>query len=268
MFFCFEGHTQNEEIVSVKEFIKGLSFKGPDVGGTFEEPDPASQWPGEIIYSSSTKYINWHFSFSYDGLKGIPIDFDVKITRNGELIFDIPSHFDFSIGEIDYFDGFEIENNADWPAGIYTIGWYSDDIKLTEVDFEIYEDDLNKSDLVSRAYIRDFEVYFKEHKEAYRDYTFHNNYHFPQERVGLIAWRITFNLPYSINRFELKTEIRISTQSGEIVDTAIGKTESKDYPGFNGQLEWLAGENWPKGSYNMDILLEDRNIVSREFYIE
>ena len=265
---CSFGQTQNKELTSVQEFIESLSFKGPDVGGTFEKPDSNSQWSGSIIYSSSTKYINWFFAFSYDGRKGYPVDFLVQITREEKIVYEKISHYDFANDDGFYFDGFKIENQEKWPAGEYHISWSAEGHTLTSTTFNIYEDDVKKNEIVDQATIRDFEIYFLESEDAYRDYTYHNNYHFPYEKVRFIAWRTTINLPYSINQYDLNTEIKIYSQNGELVDSSTGKTDSKEYPGFYGKMSWLPNQNWPKGNYKMEFLLEDRMITSRDFYIE
>ena len=224
------------------------------------------------MYPSRTRYVNWEFSFAHSGLEAsITARIDVFISKDGQPFGRSTSEvlFNHEAGVTRYIDGYGSDEARIWTAGAYDIAWSIGGSSIAQSEFTVSRDDLTKGEIVEGLRVDAFEVYFKDSVEGKRDYAFFDNYRFPHERVGLIGWRITFNLPYSVNNYDLETRINIRrTDSGQADLNSTGTMGSSGpLPGISGELPWVQDRNWPRGSYRMEVFVGDRAIASRKFSI-
>jgi len=271
--FCWEMSAQIAPASALSEFVGNLSLKGPMIGGTDDKLTTTDNWVGSPqMYPSTTRYVNWEFSFAHSGLEAsISTEIDVLILKNEQTINRSVSKvvFDHERGITKYIDGYGSDKERIWTVGNYQIEWSIEGQSIAQSEFTILNDDLPKPEVISQLRIDAFEIYFKESPDGKRDYSFIDNYRFPQERVRLIGWRVTFKVPYSVNTYDLEARIKIWRTDEEQIEMDSAATIKNAYPppDFTGELTWIHNYNWPRGSYRMEISVGGRSIATKDFLI-
>lgn len=274
LLFTFQfGISVAQELSEIAEFTKKLSYKGPIIGGTQKPLSEENSWVGDyLMYPSTTRYVNWEFSFSYSSLKkSIKTKIRTQILKAGkkigETFFEIV--LDKGTGAAEYIHGFGSPTEWIWSTGLYEIVWSIEGMVFAKKEISILDENLTKKEIIKSLRNDVFEIYFYETTESKRDYTYANNYRFPQERVGLIAWRITFNLPYNINSYDLKAKVKIRPIGIEHIEKIIifNFNSSNIYTELSDKIRWFPDKNWPRGGYRLEVLVEDRVIAHKDFSI-